>query len=405
MILRAHTVLPMMDRPPLDDGAVVVVGDSIAAVGLWPEIRAAHQGEARDLGNVVLLPGLINAHCHLDYTGMAGQIAWRSDFADWIQQIVEQKKAQTGTEYAAAVRTGLEQLARTGTTTVVNIEAFPPLIAQFTETPIRIWWCPELIDLGREGAAKLIVRDTVEFLAAHENPRGGAGLAPHALYTASRSLYRAAVSSARSRNWMLTTHLAESEEEDMMFRRGTGVMYDYFKRLGRNMSDCKHGGMVRALAEVDALGPNFLAVHANYLTMSDAALLKQSGAHVALCPRSHEFFKRRLPLLPMFQEQGINVCLGTDSLASNDQLNLFAEMQTLARQFGAVSPEYILRLVTTGAAKALNRSKKLGKLAAGALADMIAVPQDAAAGDPYEAVVFSNKPVSFSMVGGKALLL
>ena len=404
MILRAHTVLPM-DRPPLDNGAVVVAGGDIAAVGSWAEIRAAHNGEVRDLGDVVLLPGLINAHCHLDYTDLAGQIAWRDSFADWIQQIVERKKARTLAEYAAAVSIGLDQLARTGTTTVVNVEAFPPLIARFKDTPICVWWCPELIDLGRENDAELMVRDTVEFLAAHKNAAGGFGLSPHAPYTASRSLYQAAARSARSHNWLLTTHVAESDEEDAMFRRGTGPMYDYFLRLGRDMSDCKRGGVVQALGEAGALGPNCLAVHANHLTLSDAALLEQSGTHVVLCPRSHEFFKRQLPMLSMFQEHRINVCLGTDSLASNDKLDLFAEMQTLARQFHQMSPEHILRLVTTGAAKALNRTEKLGRLAVGAWADMIAVPQDDAAGDPYETVVFSKKPVSFFMVGGKAVLL
>ena len=403
MILRARTVLPM-DRPPLDDGAVVVLGDTIAAIGPWQEVRAAHSEEVRDIGDGVLLPGLINAHCHLDYTDMAGQIPWRGSFADWIQQIVEQKKTRTLAGYAVAVRAGLEQLARTGTTTVVNIEAFPSLIAQFTETPIRIWWCPELVDLGRESATELMVDEIVGFLSARENATGGFGLSPHALYTASRSLYRAAACNARSRGWLLTTHLAESDEEDAMFRQGTGSMYDYFLRLGRNMSDCKHAGMVRTLAEVGALGPNCLAVHANYLTPPDVALLKQSGTHAVLCPRSHEFFKRRLPLLPTFREQGINVCLGTDSLASNDQLNLFAEMQTLIRQFSQMSPEQILQLATTGAAKALNQGEKLGRLAVGAWADMIAVPQDGAADDPYETVVFSNKPINFSMVGGKMAL-
>jgi len=403
MILRAHTVLPM-DRPPVDDGAVVVDGDTIVAVDTWGHIRPAYNGEVRDLGDVVLLPGLINAHCHLDYTDMAGQVAWQGSFTNWIQLIVERKKARTVAEYMASVSAGLDQLARTGTTTVVNVEAFPLLITRFTETPIRVWWCPELIDIGRESDAESIVRDTVEFLATRENATGGFGLSPHALYTASRSLYQAAASSAQSHNWLLTTHVAESDEEDAMFRRGTGPMYDYFLRLGRDMTDCKRGGVVRVLAEIGALGPNCLAVHVNHLTLSDVVLLKQSGTHVVLCPRSHEFFKRRLPMLPMFQEHEINICLGTDSLASNDKLNLFGEMQTFADQFSQVSPEYILQLVTTGAAKALNRSKKLGRLTPGAWADMIAVPQDDTAYNPYEVVVFSNKPISFSMVGGKVVL-
>ncbi len=403
MILRARTILPM-DRQPLDNGAVAVTGNNITAIGSWAEIKAAYNGEVRDLGDVVLLPGLINAHCHLDYTDMAGQIAWRGSFADWIQQIVELKKTRTVADYAMAVGMGLEQLARTGTTTVVNVEAFLPLVTLFAETPIRVWWCPELIDLGHEGETESMVRDTVEFLGAHKNAGGGFGLSPHAPYTASRALYQAAAHSARSHGWLLTTHVAESDEEDAMFRLGTGPMYDYLLRLGRNMSDCTHAGMVRALAEAGALGPNCLAVHANHLIPSDIELLEQSGTHVVLCPRSHEFFEWSLPLLPMFREQEINICLGTDSLASNDQLNMFAEMQTLAHQFGDMSPECILQLVTTGAAKALNLGEKLGRLAPGAWADMIAVPQDGATADPYETVVFANKPICFSMVGGKMVL-
>jgi len=404
MILRAYTVLPM-DRPPLDNGAVVVDANNIIAVGRWSEIKMAYNGETRDLGDVVLLPGLINAHCHLDYTDMAGQVAWLGSFTDWIQRIVERKKTQTAAEYAAAVGMGLDQLARTGTTTVVNVVAFPPLITQFTKTPIRVWWCPELIDIGRGHETESMVQHTVGFLAAHENATGGFGLSPHAPYTASQGLYQTAASNARGRGWLLTTHLAESDEEDAMFHQGTGPMYDHFLRLGRNMSDCEHSGVVRALGEAGALGPNCLAVHANYLTPSDVTLLEQSGTHVVLCPRSHEFFKRRPPMLPMFREQGINVCIGTDSMASNDRLDLFAEMQTLTDQFGLISPECILRLATTGAAKALNRTEKLGRLAAGMWADMIAVPRDGAMSDPYEMVVFSKNPISFSMVDGEEILL
>jgi len=101
---------------------------------------------------------------------------------------------------------------------------------------------------------------------------------------------------------------------------------------------------------------------------------------------------------------GVNVCLGTDSMASNDRLDMFAEMQELARIFPRWSAEQVLTLATVNGAKALNRANKLGEIAAGATADLIAVPLDGAVFDPYEAVVFAEKPVCFSMIEGKVVL-
>src|SRR5512137_2959376 len=120
MILRAKVVLPM-NAPPLEDGAVVVSGDRITAVGPASEILRAHTGPVTDLGEVVLLPGLINAHCHLELTGLRGAVPWHGNFTQWLLRLVELKKTKTDAELRAATADGLHQLAATGTTTVVNI--------------------------------------------------------------------------------------------------------------------------------------------------------------------------------------------------------------------------------------------------------------------------------------------
>jgi cytosine/adenosine deaminase-related metal-dependent hydrolase len=232
---------------------------------------------------------------------------------------------------------------------------------------------------------------------------GGFGLSPHAPYTAGELLYRFAAHHARAANILLTTHLAESVEEDEMFRFGIGPMYEYLKRSGRDMGDCKRTGPVPLLSERGVLGKNCLAVHANFLTAADVRMLAETGTHIVHCPKSHRFFGRQLPLLAGWREQGINVCLGTDSLASNDKLDMFAEMQTLAHVFPRMTPEEILSLATVNPAKALNRADKLGKIAPGAWADLIAVPLAEGMTEPYEAVVFSENPVCFVMVGGKVL--
>ena len=159
MIIRARYVLPM-DQPPIEDGAVVVDGDSIVAIGKTSEIRAAHPGEVLDLGERVLAPGLINAHCHLDYTRMRGEVEWRGSFTEWILQLVAAKQLHPEKEYVGGIQRGLDMLTRSGTTTVVNIESFPGLLDQVLPTKLRVWWCSELIDPNRaEEAQSLLPRE------------------------------------------------------------------------------------------------------------------------------------------------------------------------------------------------------------------------------------------------------
>ncbi len=406
MILRAKTVLPMT-APPLDNGAVAMEGDHIVAVGPVDEVRAAHAGQVRDLGEVVLLPGLINAHCHLDYTRLRGEVAWHGVFIQWALELVALKKVKTEADWLSGIQWGIDQLLRTGTTTVVNIASFPSLIDQTDARGLRIIWCLELIDLNRDQTDEEIVKQAEEFIDARPALLGRYGFSPHAPYTASGGLYSLAAKAAHARGVSLTTHVAESEEEDNMFRRGTGPMYDYFRRAGREMSDCRRVGVVQLLHEWGVLGPSCLAAHANCLTPLDVQLLQQTGTHVVHCPRTHRFFARPVaPLQPLWAA-GVNVCLGTDSLASaavKAELSLPAEMQTLAHNLPDLSAERIVEMVTINAARALNQSGKLGQLLPGATADVVAFPLPAGSVDPYEEVVFAEQPVTFSMIGGQVVI-
>jgi aminodeoxyfutalosine deaminase len=395
--LRAKLVVPM-GLPPIENGAVAIEGEKIIAVGPANEVS----GEVRDLGEVVLAPGLINAHCHLDYTNLVGQVPYRGSFIDWINTLVTLKQRQTAPQYLAAIQAGLAQLRTSGTTTAVNIESVLSVLDDVPASPLRISWCLELINYKSPVTAEQLVQKALAFVDSH--PGRPFGLSPHAPYTASAELYQLAARHARGRQLLLTTHLAESEEEDDMFRRGTGHMYDFFRRAGRDMSDCKRVGPVQLLNEMDVFSSSCLAVHANCLTQADVKLFAETGAHVVHCPRSHRFFQRPTALLDSLMHAGVNVCLGTDSLASNDRLDMFAEMQELAHSFPRWPAEVILTLATVNAAKALNQADTLGKIAPGAAADLIAVPLSGPVIDPYEAVVFAEAPVCFSMINGKVVL-
>src|SRR6266446_8194312 len=233
MIIRAGTVVTM-DGLPIDNGAVAVSGSRITNVGKFSEISATNSGEQIvDLGEQALLPGLINAHCHLDYTCLRGKIPPSKSFTEWIRAINAEKANISPEDYIRSINDGFAEAKRFGTTTLANLTGFPELIRRI-KSLVRTWWFAELIDVGDPSRANEIVDLAVEKLKSAEHW----GLAPHAPFTASTNLYRRCEEGARRENILLTTHLAESRDEMSMFRDGAGPLYDFMKEIGRDMSDC-----------------------------------------------------------------------------------------------------------------------------------------------------------------------
>jgi len=158
-----------MDGPPIENGAVAVSGNRIIDVGKFPGISARHSGQQLvDLGEQVMLPGLINAHCHLDYTCLRGQIPPKKSFADWIRAINTEKARLSAQDYVASIAEGFAEAKRFGTTTIANLTAFPELIARI-DPPIRTWWFAELIDVRSPERANQLVDRAVESLKAAAN--------------------------------------------------------------------------------------------------------------------------------------------------------------------------------------------------------------------------------------------
>jgi aminodeoxyfutalosine deaminase len=398
MIVRARTVVTM-DRAPIEDGAVAISGNQIVDVGKFDEINRRNAGEIVDLGEQALLPGLINAHCHLDYTWLRGKIPPQKTFTDWIRAINEEKGKVSPKDYLSSIREGFAEARRYGTTTVANLTAFPDLIPQI-DAPIRTWWFAELIDLRAPERANEIVDLAIESLKKTENW----GLAPHALFTVSKNLYERCEGVAQQKNILLTTHLAESREEMEMFHDASGPLYEFLKSIGRPMDDCgnetplEHFLRVipqqREAAQRSTRNDNgWLVAHLNELTESDFELLERSKRqfHVVHSPRSHDYFKHSHFPFERLHSLGFNICLGTDSLASNENLSLFAEMRAFQKKFSSLSPEVILQMVTINPARALGQENALGKIRPGGYADLLAVPFSS--GDVFERIIaFMGEP-------------
>jgi cytosine/adenosine deaminase-related metal-dependent hydrolase len=411
MILRARIVVPL-SQPPIEDGAVCISANRIVWVGRRAEIPASHvYGEETDLGEVILLPGLVNSHCHLDYTGMAGQIPPPKSFTDWIQSMVALKIAWSLEEFAASWRRGAEMLLRTGTTTVADIESVPELIpSAWQSTPLRVISFRELLNVkSRSSAAEIVERAVNDWLGLPE-AQGRVGLSPHAPYSTSVELLEWSARAAHRRNWRLTTHVAESEQEFEMFMYRQGKMFDWLKGQ-RDMSDCGRGSPVQHLERCGYLDQNLLAAHVNYVWRHDAGVLGRNRASVVHCPRSHDYFRHlRFPREEL-EKAGVNLCLGTDSLATvrkereqSLELNLFAEMRTLATRSCELAPETILRMATVNGAQALGRKSDLGELSPNALADLITIPFAGPEREVFEAAVHYQGSVAASMIGGTWVL-
>jgi len=404
MLYLADIVLPI-SSPPIRRGAVRVEGSQIIAVGPASELLPQPGETVADLGASTLLPGLINAHCHLDYTKFRGAIAPKHSFTEWIKQINALRRSFGSEDYIESIAEGFQMLAQGGVTTVANIEAFPELLPQLPIPPLRTWWFLELIDVRTRLDQDETLMGALSFFEKHPEWLGGFGLSPHAPYTASVDLYRLARTCGENYGMLCTTHIAESVEEQQMFSHADGPLYDFMASLGRDNSDCGQGSALSHLIEHGVIGDNCLIAHLNYLQDYDYELLVGTGASVVHCPKCHTYFGHAPFPLKALRERGVNICLGTDSLASNNSLDLRSEMREV-QEFQGLSDREVLEMATLNGARALGQAGKIGQISPGSLADLVAFPHGAGEPggpeiDPYHRVVHSKTEPKLLLVQGR----
>ena len=411
MILRAKIVLPVT-APPIEDGAVFIDGNSIRAVQPWRDLRPHLREKAMDLGEVILVPGLVNAHCHLDYTDMAGELPPPKTFTDWIAAITAHKTGWSYSDYARSWLRGAQQLLKSGVTTVADIEAMPDLLPDvWNATPLRVFSFLEMTGIRARRQPCDILNEAIQTIESLSHPTNHAVLSPHAPYSTQPELLKLTASIAAKRKWRVSIHVAESEQEFEMFMHARGKMHDWLKRNERDNADCGHGSPIAHLARQKLLGENVLAIHANCLAHGDATLLAKHNTHVVHCPSSHDYFKH-----PKFERErlakaGVNLCLGTDSLATTrktgkqkPELDLFAEMRALIDADKSIAPNTVLQMATVNGARALGMTGKIGELSTQAQADLIAIPFGGEKSHVHEAVLEHAGAVAASMIDGRWII-
>jgi aminodeoxyfutalosine deaminase len=374
--LRARWVLPI-DRAPIEGGWVEVVGGRIVGVG-----RGRPPAVAEDLGDVAILPGLVNAHTHLELSWMAGRIAPAEAMSSWIRMVLDVRRSGAPGGARAERRAAAEAAASVRATGTV-------LVGDVSNTLMT----PDLVrDAGLGGVVfhevlgfrpsdpAAIVRDAWDRVrvvearlgsgatsdtAGNWRPPISCSVVAHAPYSVSPALFEA-VARARGRA-PLTVHLGESPEEIEFLRTGRGPMRDLLETLGAWTDDWEPPGFdpVEYLAAVGYLRRGVLVVHGVYLPDSGLERLREAGAVLVTCPRSNVWVGAGPPRLSRFYASGVPVAIGTDSLASVPSLNLFDELAEMRRLAPEVAASSLIESATRIGARALGFGGEFGTIRAG----------------------------------------
>lgn len=385
----------------LDHQAVLIQGDRIAAVVTQAEADTRFRAkETIDLPNHVVLPGLINMHGHAAmslFRGMADDLplmTWLNDHI-WPAEgaFVSEAFIADGTQLAMA------EMLRTGTTTFSDMYFFPEIVAQLAhDAGMRAQICFPLLDFPTpwgSGPEEYLSKGEAFIAQWQNNAFIMPAIGPHAPYTVSDDPLKDAVAMSRATGARIQIHLHETAFE----------VADAMDKSGKRPT--------QRLAELGMLRPETQCVHMTQIDDSDLTLLKDTGAHVIHCPESNLKLASGLSPVQAFRNAGVNVAIGTDGAASNNDLDLFGELNTaamlakvVADDASALSAHEALAMATIKGAKALGRDHELGSLAAGKLADIIAVdlgdPFLQPVYDPASHLVYSNhgRQVSHSWING-----
>jgi aminodeoxyfutalosine deaminase len=414
IIVQAHTVLSPESSG--DYNAIAIDGAVIAACGEYETLSQQYpQAEVLDVRDCVVLPGLVNAHSHLELSDLQDRVPFEGDFVEWIGGITQGRR-ELKTDLEDTVTKACHQSLAGGVTCVGDICFKHRAWRYLKEQPIRKTCYAEVFGITRDLESPQAYLETC-IAETEEDDLLRLGLSPHAPYSVQPKLYELAARLARKHKLPLVTHMAETEEELEFLAQGSGPWLKYLNTihnwdgsfvipnqrpveyfLGMNFTAYDTTWVVNPPDKDTAW---FLLAHVNYISDAELKTLAKTKHSVVYCPRAHRFFRHRAHRFRGMLQAGINVCLGTDSLASNSSLSILDEMRFLRGKFPKMQPETILAMATVNGAKAIGWADKIGVIRKGMEADLVAIPREDLNKNPLVDMLESEQPVKLTMVRGK----
>jgi cytosine/adenosine deaminase-related metal-dependent hydrolase len=363
-LIRAQWILDD-ERGPVADGVVRVERGRIVQVvtGAAPIRRLVNAlGEKpSDLGAGVLCPGLVNAHAHLELTALGGRLSGEGPFAAWVGHLLRERAGCTDSDLARGVQSGAQELLDGGTTAVGEITslAISPPWAERSPMAVRLYH--ECLDAGDGARTRGALDGAREQVAATGLPPA---ISPHAPFSVSPELLAGLGELAKTGSLPITIHWAESHEEQEYLLHGEGS-------LGEHLGPSPRRSGLDLIDEAGLLGSRTSLVHGNHPVAGEPERLAAAGASLVHCPGTHRFFGRDAFPLERYRRAGVNLALGTDSLASNTALDMRREMALLRKAQPGLTPAEVWSMATSGGARALDLAGEVGCLAPGARADLV----------------------------------
>jgi cytosine/adenosine deaminase-related metal-dependent hydrolase len=385
---RGAWILPI-SSPPIRDGWIAVERDLIIAVG-GPDERPSDRDSAA-VPDVAILPGLVNAHTHLELSWMRGLVPPAASMPVWVQTLLALRRSRES-DPQEPVLDAIAEVRASGTALVGDITNTLATYDLLAASDLSATVFLELIGFGVPEPARIVTdaRDRTAALAASSRLR--ASLAPHAPYSVSPDLFRAIADVTGDRP--ISVHLAESREEVRFLSDGTGAWRTLLDALGAWNPAWQPPACapVEYLDRLGILSPRLIAVHGVQLTDTELGRLAKVGATVVACPRSNRWTGAGSPPIDRFYASGVRVAIGTDSLASVNDLNLFHELAAVRRLAPDVAASRVLQSATLDGATALGFGAELGSLEAGKRAELLAVRVPATVTDVEEYLVGGIEP-------------
>jgi len=369
-IITAAWVAPIA-APIIREGAVVIDGNRIVAVGAARDLRSTYpDARHHDVGDALLLPGLVNAHAHLELSGCAAGDSPAS-FIEWIASL--QGKLGPAPDFAAAAKAGAGQSLSFGVTAAGDISQHCHITRPaLRDGPLRVVSYGEAIGIGvsrrkvDERLARAIDRSTA-------SDRLTIGLSPHAPYSLERDDYFRVARTACELNLPLATHLNELPYEREFLERRSGPFRELLERLGLWQDEIEtFAGSPMQLAKAAGLvhSPTALFAHVNYCDDDELAALASGQASVVYCPRTHAYFGHPPHRWRDMLAAGINVAVGTDSCASSPDLNLVDDLRLLHRIAPDVPAQTLWEMATIRGARAIAQQSLVGSIEVAKAADL-----------------------------------
>lgn len=400
-VYRGRWVLPIA-RPPIRDGWVATEGGSVRAAGGPSDALpfAAGGFEEAPLGPVAILPGLVNAHTHLELSWMRDQVAPAAAMPAWVERLMALRRT-VGQEPPEPIRAAIREARASGTTLVGDVTNTLAAYDALADSELSAAIFRELLGFNAADPEAVVASAREQLAALSPTEWLRPAIVPHAPYSVAPALLRAIGAAGRG---PLSIHVGESAEEIDFLRTGEGAWRELLTALGAwtDAWRAPRTGPVAYLASHGLVNDRLLAVHCVQLDDEELRALAAAGATVVTCPRSNRWTGAGLPPVERFYASGVRVAVGTDSLASVEDLNVFAELKVMRELAPGVAARELLASATKHGADALGFGSVLGTIEAGKRAELIAVATPDAVGDVEEYLVSGISPTEVTWLDSMA---